>query len=187
MSLDEIFKKRCYQQYRDMSKRCLPKLWKNGKKKDSVRIPGLKTLPFWRDELWDHVTAQVPAGGADCPYCAAIGRRTIIFLDTFVLDHHEPLKWVETGADPAWIWRLANLVCVCPDCNNIKGSMSYPAFIVIMRDFIPDFDPRDQKYLTACLRTHGQVMRGFGKKDKPTLELPQLAAPPLQRTLDDDF
>lgn len=181
MMFEAAYRKRVNQTYSNMTARAKPKLWKNGKNEGKVRVPGLTSLPFWPDELWAHVIKQVPAGGAQCPYCADYGRTTIIYLDTFVLDHHRPLKH-----DGLASWELSNLVPVCADCNNLKGSMSYTAFIVLMRDFIPDFDPLDQKYITACLRTHGTVMRGWGSKQKKPLELP---APVLQRqrTLDDDF
>lgn len=180
MMLELRYRPRVYQQYRDMTRRCQPKWWKTGKKKGQVRIPGLASLPFFRDELWAHVMAQVPAGGALCPYCKAYGRETVIFLDTFVLDHHIALK---RGGS----WELRNLICVCKDCNNIKGSMSYEAFIVLMRDFLPEFDAPDRKYITSCLRTHGTVMRGWGKQKPPEQAASPVAVPVKQRTLDDEF
>lgn len=179
MMFEAAYRKRVNQTYQNMTARAKPRVWKNGKNKGKVRIPGLASLPFWPDELWAHVIKQVPAGGALCPYCLDLNRQTVIFLDTFVLDHHVPLK--HGGS-----WELGNLVCICQQCNTTKGSMSYTAYIVLLRDFLPDLDPLDQKYITACLRTHGTVMRGWGSKQKKTLELP---APVLQRqrTLDDDF
>lgn len=180
MLLEAEFRKRSNNTYDNMTKRARPKLWKTGKNRGKVRVPGLSALPFWKDDLWSHVRAQIPEGGALCPYCKDYGRQTTIFLDTYVLDHHVPLK--HGGS-----WDLANLICVCADCNNVKGSMSYTAFIVLMRDFIPDFNPIDQKYIVACLRTHGQVIRGFAPKAKKSLELPPPAVPQQQRTLDDDF
>lgn len=176
------YRKRVNQTYFNMTSRAKPRLWKKGPKKGKVRVPGLAKLPFWRDELWLHVVKQIPAGGALCPYCKDYGRSTVITLADFVLDHHRPLKH-----DGLASWELSNLICVCADCNNLKGSMSYTAFIVLMRDFLPDFDPLDRKYITACLRTHGQVMRGWGgtapKEEAPTA--PKTLQ--LQRKLEDNF
>lgn len=183
---EKAHRQRISKLYSNLSARAKPKLWKRGKKKGKVRVPGLSSLPFWQDELWAHVTKQIPDGGALCPYCRDHGRSTLITLDTFVLDHHIPLKSVERGVDPRLIWDLSNLICVCADDNNIKGSMSYTAFIVLMRDFLPDFELNDRKYITSCLRTHGQVMRGFGSEPKAeeTAFAPGL---PLQRNLNEEF
>jgi 5-methylcytosine-specific restriction endonuclease McrA len=181
MMFEKEHKARVDKLFSNMTARAKPRLWKNGKNKGKVRIPGLTTLPFWPDELWSHVLAQVPDGGALCPYCKDYGRSTLIYLDTFVLDHHRPLKH-----DGLASWELHNLVCVCADCNNIKGSMSYTAFIVLMRDFLPDFDLIDRKYITSCLRTHGQVVRGFAPKPKAK-ELPAPTPFNPQRRLEEEF
>jgi 5-methylcytosine-specific restriction endonuclease McrA len=187
MMFEAEFRKRVNKTYDNMTQRAKARLWKNGKKKGKVRVPGLESLPFFRDELWAHVRNQIPEGGALCPYCKDYGRSTLIYFDTFVLDHHIPIKLLAAGAYTLkQLWALSNLVCCCADCNNLKGSMSYTAFIVLMRDFIPDFDPIDQKYITACLRTHGQVMRGWGGPKKPPAE-PQPLVSPLQRRLEDSF
>ena len=180
MIFEAEHRRRINKLYDAMKQRARPRHWKTGKRKGSVRVPGLAALPFTREELWKHVRTQIPDGGALCSYCSDYGRSTLIFLDTFVLDHHVPVK--HGGLD---CWRLENLVCVCADCNNQKGSLTYTAFIVLMRDFLPHFDPLDRKYITACLRTHGQVMRGFSPKKAPA----KVAAGtvPAQRTLDDDF
>ena len=180
MIFEAEHRKRISKLYGNLTARARPRLWKSAKKKGQVRIPGLASLPFTRAKLWTHVTAQVPDGGALCPYCSDYGRSTLIYLDTFVLDHHVPVK--HGGLD---CWRLDNLVCVCADCNTIKGSMTYTAFIVLMRDFLPHFDILDRKYITACLRTHGQVMRGFGAPKKNSS--PALQGLPLQRTLEEEF
>lgn len=180
MMFEAEFRKRVNKTYDNMTARARPRLWKSGKKRGTVRVPGLRCLPFTRDELWAHVRAQIPEGGALCPYCRDYGRSTLIFLDTFVLDHHRPLKH-----DGLASWELSNLVCVCADCNRLKGSMSYSAFIWLMRDYLPSLDPVDQKYITACLRTHGQVLRGFGPKQKSQAPAPK--APQLQRLLEDNF
>lgn len=179
MMFEAEYRKRVNQTFSNMTARAKPRLWKNGKKKGQVRVPGLTELPFWRDELWQHVIKQIPEGGALCPYCKDFGRSTVITLADFVLDHHIPLK--HGGS-----WHLSNLICVCADCNNLKGSMSYTAFIVLMRDFLPDFDSADRKYITACLRTHGQVMRGWGSAPKEKA-LPAPKPPQLQRKLEDNF
>jgi 5-methylcytosine-specific restriction endonuclease McrA len=187
MILEAEFRKRVNQTYANMTTRAKPRLWKNGKKKGKVRVPGLASLPFWKDDLWKHVTAQIPEGGALCPYCKDYGRSTLIYLDTFVLDHHIPIKLLATGLyTREQLWALSNLVCVCADCNTVKGSMSYTAFIVLMRDFLPDFEPSDQKYIVSCLRTHGLVMRGWGGPKKPPAELLPLASP-IQRRLEEEF
>ena len=179
MIFESEFRKRVNKTYDNMAQRARPRLWKNGKNKGKVRIPGLTSLPFFRDELWLHVQAQIPDGGALCPYCKDYGRSTLIFLDTFVLDHHIPVK--HGGLD---CWRLDNLVCICEECNRIKGSLSYTAFVVLMRDFLPHFDRNDQKYVISCLKTHGQVMRSWGKPKTSA----QIASPTsAQRRLEDEF
>ena len=178
MIFEAEHRRRINKLYDAMKQRAKPRLWKTGKRKGNIRVPGLTALPFTREELWNHVRAQIPDGGALCPYCSDHSRSTLIHLDTFVLDHHIPVK--HGGLD---CWRLDNLVCICRDCNGLKGSLSYTAFIVLMRDFLPLFDALDRKYITACLRTHGQVMRGFAPKATP----PAMAAISAQRTLADDF
>lgn len=178
MMFEAAYRKRVNQTYQNMTARARPRLWKSGKNKGKVRIPGLSSLPFWPDELWAHVIKQVPAGGAQCPYCADYGRTTIIYLDMFVLDHHVPLK--HGGS-----WELSNLVCCCAECNRLKGSLSYTAFIVLLRDFLPDFDAIDQKYVISCLKTHGQVVRSWSKSTpERTVTIPKISP---QRMLDDDF
>jgi 5-methylcytosine-specific restriction endonuclease McrA len=179
MMFEAEFRKRVNKTYDNMKARAKPRYWKSGKNRGKIRVPGLTSLPFSRDELWAHVTRQIPEGGALCPYCRDYGRSTVITLADFVLDHHVPLK--HGGS-----WDLSNLICVCADCNNLKGSMSYTAFIVLLRDFLPDFDPVDRKYITACLRTHGQVVRGWTVRPKDKA-LPAPKSLPLQRELEDSF
>jgi 5-methylcytosine-specific restriction endonuclease McrA len=145
--------------YSAMVIRARPRLWKSGRKRGKVRIPGITSLPFTRDQLWQHALAQVGAGVTRCPYCEAIGRpANLITLANCVLDHRIPVAYGGT-------WTLDNLVAICADCNNCKGKLNYLFFIGIMAAAEKWNDPRDRANLHACLRTHGTVMRlKFGAK-----------------------
>ena len=161
--------------YTQMQQRARPKLWKNGRRAGKVRVPGISSLPFTRQQLWDHVVAQLGFGDAACPYCIDIGRDTnMISLAACVLDHKVPVAHGGT-------WELTNLVAVCADCNNEKGKLSYAFVIGIMANVERWPDKRDRSNLRSCLRTHGvtQRMRGFygkkGEKPQPLPSEPRLA------------
>lgn len=167
--LDEkALRKRITDVYRQMGIRARPRYWKSGKRRGRVRIPGIDKLPFTRDQLWLHMLNQVGIGGAICPYCSATSRRipNPITLADCVLDHKVPIR--HGGR-----WTLDNLVCVCADCNNLKGHLSYPFFVGVMcmLERWPDY--HDRAAMHACMRTHGVTMRlKFGGKPKsfPTPE-----------------
>lgn len=141
--------------YQRMRQRAKPKLWQTGRKKDRVRVPGIEKLPFTRDELFVHVYRLIGPGVVQCPYCVEIGRPArLIDLTNCVLDHKEPLARVGLVC-----WRLENIVPVCGDCNNCKGSMSYDLFIALMQEMEKWPDQPDRTYLYMCLRSHGVTQR----------------------------
>jgi 5-methylcytosine-specific restriction endonuclease McrA len=173
--------------YSAMQTRAKPKLFKAGKRKGEIRVKGIDTLPFTKQQLWEHILRQLGPGVVACPYCVEIGRApSLISLATCVLDHVVPITHGGT-------WLLDNLRCVCADCNNEKGKLSYAFFIGIMaaaEKWTAGGDAttakRDRAAFHACLRTHGVSMRmKFGLK-KPD-GLPAPAAQNATLALVEDF
>jgi 5-methylcytosine-specific restriction endonuclease McrA len=152
---EKALRERCNKQYDDMRKRARPRLWKSGRRKGHVRVPGIEQLPFTKDQLWKLALEQVGTGLKLCPYCEEIGKpATPIDLRSFVWDHIEPISRIGIAAH-----RLQNLKAVCADCNNIKGHLSYDFFIGLMRAIEDWTDAEDRKNIVLCLRTHGVTMR----------------------------
>jgi 5-methylcytosine-specific restriction endonuclease McrA len=160
--------------YRAMKHRARPRYWQSGQRKGKLKTPGIVELPFTRDQLWSHIVQQIGKQGAiACPYCREIGRPAhIIGFENCVLDHKVPI-------DRGGTWDLSNIVCVCADCNNAKGHLSYEFFIAIMSEVEKWPDAADRRNFNACLRTHGVAnrLRFHGKKPAPAE--PQDVAPTL--------
>lgn len=156
--------------YRNMVHRAKPKLWKNGRLRGKVRVPGLERLPFTKQEFWDWGIEWIGHGALRCPYCEEIGRNAfLITLEDCTFDHKEPIARGGT-------WDLSNLIPVCRDCNNCKGSMSYVFFIRLMRDLEKIADLQDRAYIVRCLRTHGisqQFQRSRNKGAGNALSTPR--------------
>jgi 5-methylcytosine-specific restriction endonuclease McrA len=185
MLMDEsALQDRIFAVYRAMKTSAKPKLYKKGRKKGQVRIPGLKELPFTRIELWHHAVAQVGETATRCQYCVAIGRpANIITLATCVFDHKVPK--VHAGADLILleVWSLPNIFAVCADCNVLKGKLTYRFFIALMSEIELWDDPRDRDSIYACLRTHGVTLRRYGtdrREVPPAEELPTTGVLALQ-------
>jgi 5-methylcytosine-specific restriction endonuclease McrA len=152
---EKALRKRCNKQYDDMKKRARPRLWRTGKLAGRVRRPGLEQLPFTKDQLWRLALEQVGTGVLRCPYCVEIGRgATLLDLSNFVWDHFEPEGRIGIAAHT-----LANLRAVCPDCNNLKGKLSYDFFVGLMAAIDRWEDPADRANIHKCLRSHGVTMR----------------------------
>lgn len=161
-------RQRIFNVYHAMTVRARPRLWKTGKRRGKVRIEGLDSLPFTREQLWRHALAHVGTGAIRCPYCEAIGRpANLISLANCVFDHKVP-------RDYSGQWELDNIFAVCADCNNLKGRLSFPFFVGLMAA-IERWDgsgdimiaQRDRANVHACLRTHGVTLQGFRDKRKP--------------------
>lgn len=169
--------------YSAMKQRAKPKLWKNGKKAGHVRVDGLLNLPFTSQELWDWAVEWLGTGVIRCPYCEQIGRpANLIDLTNCVFDHKVPLLLGGT-------WELHNLIPICADCNNIKGSMSYEFFIILMRELDKLVDLRDRGYVIRCLRTHGLSQQFQRSKHAPAgnQQSTQPGSLLLALDTDDDF
>jgi hypothetical protein len=156
--MDEAaLKSRCNKARYDILRRAKPRLWKSGARKGTVRTLGITELSFTSAQLWERALYQVGTGAMPCPYCVSTGRpANIITLANYVWDHKVPVTHGGTHD-------LDNLFCVCEDCNRLKGSMSYDFFVALISEIEKWDDPRDRTYLYACLRTHGKVIKGFGK------------------------
>lgn len=183
---EEAIRERIYAVYRAMTAKAKPRYFKSGKRQGTLSRQGLEKLPFTKEQLFRLALEQIGTGAILCPYCVAIGRNAFpITLESCVFDHKEPLAVLGLVG-----WTLSNLVCICSDCNNIKGSMSYECFIALMKE-LEEMPPtsHDRMYLLRCLRTHGvaqQFQRGPAKKGGRGKESP---APPLliPPHRDDDF
>lgn len=177
-------RERVYKVYSGMVSRAKPRYFKSGKRMGQVSRHGIDKLPFTREQLWKLALEQVGSGVILCPYCVAIGRNAFsIDLGNAVFDHKEPLA--VTGITG---WRIDNLVCICTDCNGIKGNMSYECFVALMQhiEAMPP-ESHDRKYLLRCLRTHGlaqQFQRGIPKKSGRGTPKPP---PPLYHPPVEDF
>lgn len=175
-------RKRIDKVYSAMKHQAKPKLWKNGPKRGKVHVPGLEHLPFTSQQLWDWTVEWIGPGAIRCPYCEEIGRNAfIISIENCVFDHH--VSKVRGGLAA---WEMHNLIPVCADCNNLKGSMSYEFFVKLIRQIETVADILDRAYLYKCLRTHGvalQMQRG-----KPKLVEEQQSTQPeaMQLALDND-
>lgn len=176
-------RKRIDKVYSAMKQRAKPRYWKNGKKAGQVRVPGLERLPFTSQDLWDWTIEWIGPGAIRCPYCEEIGRNAfLITIEDCVFDHKVPLL---LGGS----WDLSNLIPVCRDCNNIKGSMSYPFFIILMRELDKVIDLRDRGYVIKCLRTHGISQQFQRSKHAPVIDALSTQPGSLLLALDteDDF
>jgi len=152
---NERLSRRFSSAYQHMRQRAKTKKWKKGRRKGHIRVLGLEKLPFTRDQLFTHAYKLIGPGVVQCPYCVEIGRPArLIDLTNCVLDHKEPLARVGLLC-----WKLENIVPVCADCNNCKGSMSYDLFIALMREMEHWPDQFDRNYLSMCLRSHGVTQR----------------------------
>lgn len=147
-------RKRLDKVYGAMQQRAKPRLWKSGKKKGVVRVQGLSSLPFTRQQLWNHVLDQFGDQSAmRCPYCVEIGRPAVMIdLASCVLDHKVPLSHGGT-------WELSNMLVCCADCNRLKGHLTYPFFIGLMAAIERWEDQRDRANMHMCMRTHGVTQR----------------------------
>lgn len=174
-------RKRIYKVHSNMTARAKPKLWKKGKRKGQVRVPGLDSLPFTREELWHFALGAVGTGVIRCPYCEAIGRPVnLIDLTNCVFDHKSPVKRAGQELTLLETWSLKNIAVCCADCNNTKGDASYDFFIALMAAIEQWDDPRDRTYAHACLRTHGIVLQGF--RDDDDAKKKSAAAPDVPTT-----
>ena len=172
---EDKLRQRIYAVYYAMRTKAKPRYFKSGKRMGVVSRPGLDSLPFTKEQLFDLAMQQVGPGAILCPYCVAIGRNAFpITLENCVFDHKEPLAVLGPAA-----WTLANLFCICEDCNKIKGSLSYDLFIALMQE-IEKLTGHDRTYLLRCLRTHGiaqQAQRGKWKgRGEPKPAPPMVAA-----------
>lgn len=161
--MDEAaLKSRCNKARYDILRRARPRLWKSGKRAGTVRTPGITELSFTSAELWQRALDQVGPGAIQCPYCVAIGRpANIITLANYVWDHRVPVA--QGGSHD-----LENLFAICSECNGDKGSMTYELFVAMLSAIWLWPNPRDRAYVLSCLRTHGKVMKSFGRgKPKP--------------------
>lgn len=182
MMFDEKpLKQRIYKVYDAMLQKAKPRLWKTGSRKGRIRVPGLAALPFTKEQLWQHALKQVGTGVMRCPYCVDIGRpAALLDLTNIVFDHRFPQARAGAEMTLEQVWSLSNLVCVCSDCNNLKGKLSYHFFIGIMSAIeIHTFkyangDTRDRDAIYACLRTHGIILRNFGKKPDKAIPAPDV-------------
>lgn len=162
---------RCNKQYDDIKKRARPRHWRSGRRKGHVRVPGLESLPFTKEQLWQRALEQVGTGVRQCPYCVAIGRpANLIDLSNFVWDHFEPIARVGLLAHT-----LENLHACCADCNNCKGYLTYDFFIGLMAAIEEWPDQRDRTNMHMCLRTHGVTMRMRfpGKPKEAVVSVPE--------------
>lgn len=149
---EDLLRERIYAVYRAMTAKAKPRYFKSGKRQGLLSRPGLQHLSFTKEQLFALALDQVGTGTILCPYCVAIGRNAFpISLDNCVFDHKEPLAVLGIAG-----WTILNLVCICTDCNNLKGSMSYECFIALMKE-LESMPPEghDRKYLLRCLRSHG--------------------------------
>ena len=146
---EQALRDKCTKARYDILRRAKTKLWKSGKRKGMVRVPGIEKLSFTSADLWERALEQVGPGVIPCPYCRAIGRPAfMITLANYVWDHVVPVT--HGGSHD-----LDNLRAVCEDCNRLKGSLNYNFFIELMQALEEWKDPRDRSYMHACLRTHG--------------------------------
>ena len=151
---EKALRKRVSDVYRQMKKRAQPKRWKTGRNAGNIRVQGIESLPFTREQLWDHMIAQIGPDSTPCRYCLSTGRLkpNLITMKACVIDHYVSVK---QGGE----YTLDNLHCVCADCNNLKGDISFLSFITIMRISYTWENAKDRASLHACMRTHGVVMR----------------------------
>jgi hypothetical protein len=152
--------------YAQMAQRAKPKLFKSGKRKGQVRVPGIFGLPFTREQFWQHALKQVGPGVTRCEYCVEIGRPAgLITLANCVFDHKVPLNRGGT-------WELENLKAVCASCNNEKGHLSYEFFVGLTCAIERWPDAKDRSAILSCMRTHGvtQRIRFEAKKPKKSEE-----------------
>lgn len=186
-------KARIFKVYDAMKQKAKPRLWKSGNKRGRIRVPGLTALPFTKEQLWQLALKQIGTGAIRCPYCVDIGKpANIIDLISFVFDHRVPRAYAGAELTLLEVWSLDNLVCVCADCNTLKGKLSLPFFIGIMTAIEKWEDPRDRNAIYACLRTHGVVMQGWKggpKKDLTKIEdkLPTTGSLALKAPYDDSW
>jgi 5-methylcytosine-specific restriction endonuclease McrA len=159
-------RKRIDKVYSAMKHRAKPKLWKNGKRRGQVRVPGLTKLPFTSEELWEWAVEWVGTTVSRCPYCEQIGRpANLIDLTNVTFDHKIPLGRGGT-------WELHNLIPVCAECNREKGSLSYDYFVHLMRDLDKMADQQDKAYMLKCLRTHGVALQAQRFSRNPVTSAP---------------
>lgn len=181
---EKVLQERIFAVYRAMTTRAKPKLWKNGKRSGMVRVAGIDKLPFTKLELWAWAYQWIGPGAMRCPYCEQIGRNAfLISLEDCVFDHKTPLARGGT-------WELDNLIPCCKDCNNLKGSMSYEFFVLLIREIEKVADVQDRVYLYRCLRTHGQAMsfQSYKNGEKPRAKFSKPADALLFKApFDDDF
>jgi 5-methylcytosine-specific restriction endonuclease McrA len=170
--------------YSSMRTRAKPKLWKTGIKKGKIRVNGLDSLPFTRDELLLHGLKLLGGMGmVRCPYCVDVGRNArLIDIRTCKWDHFVSLAQGGT-------WELSNLRPCCPDCNNLKGKMSYDLFTALMSEMEKWPNQNDRTYFYACLRSHGQLMqhRKDDQKEREKAEQRKNLPPPPAKTRSLDF
>lgn len=165
---EEALRKRLNVVYAQMRESAKPKLYKNGRHKGHIRIPGIVGLPFTREQFWQEALAQVGPSAVQCPYCVEIGKpANLITLANCVFDHKVPRARAGAELTVAETWSLTNIVAVCRDCNNLKGKLSYPFFIGLMSAIERWDDPRDRDSVYACLRTHGVTLQSFRIGRKP--------------------
>lgn len=163
MLFDEAaLRKRHFAVYSRILQRAKPKLWKSGRCKGRVRVPGITSLPFTREEFWQHALKLVGEGCIRCPYCVEIGRpANLIDLTNCVWDHVVPIA---RGGPHT----LDNLRPCCQQCNTEKGKFSYEFFVGLVAAIEQWPDPVDRSNALACLRTHGEVIRmRFDHKNSP--------------------
>lgn len=168
MLMDEkALKTRIFSVYRAMKTSAKPKLFKSGRRRGQIRVPGLDALPFTAEQFWQHALRLVGPGAIRCPYCEEVGRpANLITLANCVFDHKVPKVHAGYDMPLLQVWSLDNLVPVCADCNTLKGSATYAFFVGIMAALEKWEDVRDRAYIHRCLRTHGKTMQGFRTANK---------------------
>jgi len=140
------FQKHCRKLYASFERRFSEKSDKNGRIiRHGIAIPfTVEQLEKWLDDKFIPKNLDAPKTQGDwipCKYCGVA-----IFWQTCAIDHETPIK---RGGGPG----LDNLDCICRECNQEKGGLMPPEYVLLRsllraefcKDAITDIESRLKK------------------------------------------